>query len=69
MSKNKVRRNIIYVVCGIIIIISMLFLVILHLKYSQERLDTNIYVFVLEAIMLEAFGISWLIKGETILKD
>ena len=69
MSKNKIRRNIIYVVCGVIIIISMLFLVILHLKYSQERLDTKIYVFILETIMLEAFGISWLIKGETILKD
>ena len=69
MSKNKMRRNAIYIVCGIIILLSMLFLVVLHIKYFQEKLDTNIYVFILETIMLEAFGISWLVKGETILKD
>ena len=29
----------------------------------------HVYIFLLETVALEAFGISWLVKGETLWKD
>jgi uncharacterized protein YacL len=67
MTVNKKKRNVIYIVCGIIILVMLIILVLAKLIHGFLVYE-NI-VFVLETIMLIAFGISWLVKGEAILKD
>ena len=66
MTSRKKIRNIIYRVCGIIILSSLVVLVVisklnLFSKYSP--------IFICETICLFSFGFSWLVKGNTILKD
>ena len=68
-TRNKERRNAIYIACGLVILASLIVIAILHIAYGQEFLDTKTWIFVLETVLLEAFGVSWLVKGETILKD
>jgi len=69
MTDNKKKRNVVYVVSGIVIIVCLVALGILQALYSQEYLDGKTWVFFLETILLEAFGISWLVKGETLFRD
>lgn len=68
-TPQKKRRNRIYRVCGVIM---MLCIVSIGL-YSWLLDDTAISrlnpVFWLESFMLWAFGISWFVKGETLLRD
>jgi len=61
-TNEKLKRNVIYRTCGIVIISALVCIPI----QSLFKLHLIIY---LEAIMLWAFGFSWLVKGETILKD
>ncbi len=68
-TKRKRMRNIVYIICGIIIFISLGLLVLLQLILPKIVIVSYKIVLVLESIMLAAFGISWLIKGETLLKD
>ena len=68
---RKKKRNRVYRVCGFImlgciILIGVYFLI---LKGSYSRLQHIKPVFWLESIALWAFGISWLVKGEVLLKD
>ena len=67
-TRHKKIRNIVYIICGLVIVIS---LIILALILLIGKVDTGqtITVLVFETIMLFAFGVSWLVKGETILKD
>jgi hypothetical protein len=69
MSTNKKKRNIVYKVCGILIFISLIALVIIKLKVRPQIVEQYSIVFVLETIMLVSFGVSWLVKGGTILRD
>jgi drug/metabolite transporter (DMT)-like permease len=65
ITRKKLKRNKIYRVCGIIMfgtIVTMILLIAFEIKKGNA-------VFWLETIGLLAFGISWLIKGETILAD
>ena len=58
----KEKRNKVYKICGIIIFASILGMVVtLFLPFNLT--------FILESIILWAFGVSWLVKGEAILKD
>ncbi len=66
--KKKIR-NIIYISCGIIMLVSLLLLLVLTLVLGKEAIDQYKIPLVLEIVMLLAFGISWLIKGETLLRD
>ena len=68
---RKKQRNIIYRVCGFIMLgcvvaILIFFLLSPNLKIELESFH---YVFWFETIALWAFGISWLVKGEFLLKD
>jgi hypothetical protein len=48
----------------------MMILLVILLNVLSETIRTKYcVVLIIEALMLGAFGISWLIKGETILKD
>jgi len=67
----KVRRNLIYRTCGVVILVCI---VLVGLQALLTEPNCTIpsalpKVFTLEAIAVWAFGLSWLIKGEAILAD
>ncbi len=68
LEPRKRARNTIYRTCGIVMLIAMIGMLGL-LNADFQKLMGRAALFVLETIALSAFGISWLVKGETILKD
>lgn len=66
MTEQKKIRNKIYIVCGIVIAAAI---ILIPVAYSIESISKLKPMFWLEWIALIAFGISWLVKGEFILKD
>jgi len=68
-TRRKLQRNKVYTACGWVILASIFAIAttkIFGLKYSILGLGP---VFCFEATSLLAFGIAWLTKGETFLKD
>lgn len=69
-GKMKNIRNTIYKICGIIMILAM---VVIAGKLvgiiDADLYDNNNLTFWMETIAVEAFGFSWLVKGETLFKD
>ena len=65
-TPRKLKRNIIYKICGILILVSLLTLAI---YYNIPHSDNSVFVFWAETVALVAFGISWLIKGGTLFSD
>jgi len=70
-TNRKKTRNVIYITCGVIMLASLL---IILLGYFGILIPTDYYIknnltFWMESIAVESFGISWLVKGEAILKD
>jgi hypothetical protein len=70
-NKWKDKRNIIYLVCGITIAISVSLIGVCFIigRVSSIDLDAVRPIFFLECIAILSFGVSWLTKGETIFKD
>jgi len=68
-SRRKNLRNRIYHLCGLTIFASIILLVVLRMILGSAILAKDRIVLILEAVMLLAFGLSWLIKGETLFKD
>lgn len=66
---RKKFRNIIYVSCGVIILVSLALLVILTIALGAAYVSEHRIPLILEIIMLAAFGFSWLVKGGSLLKD
>ena len=66
-TPQKKKRNIVYKVCGYIMLACIL-LIFLNFLIKPQLGDLK-PVFCLETIALWAFGISWLTKGEFLLKD
>jgi hypothetical protein len=64
----KLTRNVIYVVCGCLMFAGLACLIVLRIFFPAALEDTSV-VFWIETLMLEAFGISWLVKGETLFRD
>lgn len=67
-SDTKKRRNLIYRICGVLIIVAILALAVkfLALKEGSEGLATwnrNNLTFWFEALALWSFGVSWALKG------
>lgn len=69
MTKDKKRRNMIFITCGIVIMISLAVLFLLRLILGESEFNNKPLVFLIESVMLIAFGISWLVKGETMWRD
>jgi hypothetical protein len=71
-TKMKLKRNKVYKICGYIILGSILLMAFLflcdrlHLWMGIQKYDPIIW---LETLALWAFGISWLVKGNTLLMD
>ena len=70
-TPRKLQRNKVYKACGYTMILCIVLIVIYYLLPDEVASPIEVHnpVFWLEAIAVVAFGISWLIKGETILKD
>ncbi|KPL15388.1 MAG: hypothetical protein AMS23_06475 [Bacteroides sp. SM1_62] len=66
-TKQKKKRNVIYRICGLVMVASLIAIVI----FMAIRDDNSKFPFVFlgETIALVAFGISWLTKGEAIYPD
>ncbi len=68
-SKEKKRRNLIYRTCGVVMLASM-FCIILYKVFLDDTLLSKTYpTLIFESVALLAFGVSWLIKGNTFFKD
>ena len=65
----KIIRNRVYLVCGAVIFACITAIALLHFTPKDEVTHALAPVFWLESLAIVAFGISWFVKGETILKD
>jgi small-conductance mechanosensitive channel len=63
----KKNRNLVYKLCGYVMIICLLAIIIYVLFFQEQKVTSLIYW--AEAIALVAFGISWLTKGGSIFPD
>jgi hypothetical protein len=66
-TKEKLKRNIVYKACGIIMLISMITIAI-FMGFSINTGNFPI-IFTFEWLALAAFGVSWIVKGEWFLAD
>ena len=67
-TKEKLTRNIIYVICGIAMI-ACLIAIFIYFNFIQTDNSESSFVFWGETIALIAFGISWLTKGGALFPD
>jgi hypothetical protein len=65
---KKGKRNIIYKICGWIMMACVAALIVYMVLPRGFYPDLPV-IFILEAIAVEAFGIAWLTKGQTLLPD
>ena len=65
---QKLRRNIIYIICGLIMIACLIAIAIYH-NFIQDDNSKSYFVFWAEMVALIAFGVSWLTKGGTLYPD
>lgn len=70
-TQRKLVRNQVYMVCGLIMLTCVLLIGLYKVipPESQSPVDQYQPVFWLETIAILAFGISWFVKGEGILRD
>lgn len=70
-TEQKLRRNRIYRICGYTMFLCLVLIGIYYFLPTQAASSIEAYkpVFWLEAITIVAFGISWLIKGESLFQD
>jgi hypothetical protein len=70
LTPEKKKRNMIYRICGYTIISCLVLLAIyFSVKPLQAKFSAYSPVLISEALALWAFGFSWIVKGEAILKD
>ena len=70
-TEKKRKRNIIYRVCGILMILA---LIVILFAGGLSLIPPDIYnqyniTFWMETLAIEAFGFSWIVKGKMILED
>lgn len=66
---NKGKRNVIYKACACVICAMLVLILLGKLTGLSEKFTSWHPVFWLETIALEAFGFSWMLKGQFILRD
>jgi hypothetical protein len=68
-TEQKLKRNVLYRVCGVVMVVAIVVAVLLDNVLPVAVLEAVVPVFWLEAVAVLAFGVSWLVKGETLLRD
>jgi len=68
-TPQKRQRNRVYRVCGSLILVAILLIAIVKLANVPPGIARLEPIFWLESLAVEAFGVAWLTKGETILED
>jgi hypothetical protein len=68
-TRQKVQRNVVYTVCGYTILACLAILVVARIVIGEPAMEALKLLFVFESVAIVAFGISWLTKGEFVLKD
>jgi hypothetical protein len=68
-TPEKLKRNFVYLFCGIGILICIALIVVLRFVPPYSAVYNFSPLFWLESVAIVFFGISWLVKGEAILKD
>lgn len=70
-TPEKKKRNIVFVLCGIIMLLCIVSILSYFVWFKENNpCDTDTHpVFWFESIALFFFGISWITKGELLLKD
>lgn len=66
-TRRKLGRNVIYIICGCVMIASLLAIIIFFFFSGDDKKSS--FVFWAETTALVAFGVSWLTKGGTINPD
>lgn len=71
ITGRKRKRNWIYRICGFVMLFCLTLIAVFKLlpDPTAQAIEGYKPVFWLEALAIEAFGFSWLTKGEAILKD
>jgi hypothetical protein len=69
LGREKRRRNMLFRACGLVMLVSMVGIVVYSLGFKTSHVATFNPVLVMESIALFAFGVSWLVKGNTLFKD
>ena len=69
VTRRKLQRNKVYSVCGWAILISIVLIILCKLLGRMYLIGNLGAMFCFETAALVAFGVAWLVKGETILKD
>jgi len=67
ITKQKETRNKVYVICGIIILLSLVAIALINLYDKLYHADTSIAL--PETIAIMTFGVAWLTKGQALLAD
>jgi hypothetical protein len=69
MTGNKVIRNRLYTTCGVAMLGCIVAIGIYKLWLGERTLFGIPPIWLFETLALEAFGISWMVKGETVWAD
>jgi succinate dehydrogenase hydrophobic anchor subunit len=69
VTTQKLKRNKVFKVCGIIMLISICLIPISGIKIVYDHIHKFKPTLICETVALISFGISWLVKGELIFKD
>lgn len=68
-GKRHQLRNLLYRLCGCLIVACLALIVVSRTSFARARVGAYHPALWLESLATIAFGISWLIKGEKILRD
>ena len=69
LTKEKKKRNLVYIVCGCIILFSILCIIVYTAALQNTFIATLKPILIFETLSLISFGVSWLVKGETLFRD
>ena len=68
-TNQKKRRNLLYLICGILIIVFISFIPLSMVLFTDEALSRFNLTFWFEALAMWSFGFSWLVKGGILWRD
>jgi hypothetical protein len=68
-TRRKLQRNTVYRVCGYLILASIFLIAVAAFPPVKDHVVAFKPRFWLESVAVVAFGVAWLAKGETFLKD